>query len=140
MRGGGFVEDRSREVRHPFRAGSAWPFLTWSAFHGSNLPQRDFGSPSCPNPNFVRVARDPPEADPTFAESVLRDRNSSQRGKQMRRIASFIIHYVDWQAEKVWAHARRAAIRAEWKASVWPVIRSEARRPIKYPAITRSFG
>ena len=27
-------------------------------------------------------------------------------------IASFIIHDVDWQAEKVWAYARDAAIRA----------------------------
>ena len=41
-----------------------------------------------------RVIR-PKESSPN-----LRDRISSQRDKQMRMIASFIIHYLGWQAAR----------------------------------------
>jgi hypothetical protein len=40
MRGSGFVEDPSCEVGI-HSAGSAWPFLTWTAFHGSDRPSAD---------------------------------------------------------------------------------------------------
>jgi hypothetical protein len=67
-------------------------------------------------PCFVRVARYPPEGNPIqLPRTALRDRALSRRDKQMRMIASFIIHYVGWQAERGFlGHMREIAIMANF--------------------------